>query len=140
MNLNVLQTAHDILVSGETDGPRMERLRQQLYADGKIDRSKADFVVQLHLRIEHQSPAFECFFFQVIKDHLLACERLGAEEADWLRRVLFVDGAFTAKERKLLSELKSEAQKKCSPDFEVLFLQGTRREHERFTAAEKRHA
>jgi hypothetical protein len=140
MNLNLLQTAHDILVSGETDARRVERLRQQLYADGNIDRTKADFLVQLHLRIRHQSPEFECLFYQVIKDHLLACERLGAEEADWLRRVLFVDGAFTNVERNLLRELKSEAQKKCSPDFEVLFMQGTSREQERFTAAENRHA
>jgi hypothetical protein len=140
MNLNLLQTAQEMLASGETDAHRVERLRQCLYADGNIDRTKADFVVQMHLRIRPQSPEFECLFYQVIKDHLLACERLGAEEADWLRRVLVVDGAFTNAERKLLRELKSEAQKKCSPDFEILFMQGTAREQERFTAAEKRHA
>jgi hypothetical protein len=134
MNLKLLQTANDILVSGETDGPRLERLRQQLYADGKIDRTKADFVVQLHLRIQHHSPAFECLYFQVIKDHLLACEQLGAEEADWLRRVLTVDGDFNDEERTLLYELK-DADKVCGPEFEVLFMQGMSMDQEYCTCA-----
>jgi len=119
MILNLLQTAQGILANGEIDGPRLDRLRRQLYADGYIDRTKADFLVALHRRIQPHTPAFERLFYQALKDHLLACERLGAEEADWLRCTLFLDGELEDEGLKFLHELKGEA-KNCSPEFEVL--------------------
>ena len=92
--LNLLQTAQRILVNGEIDGPRLDRLRRQLYADGYIDRTKADFLVALHRRIQPHTPAFERLFYQALKDHVLACEQLDAEEAVWLQRALFLDDQY----------------------------------------------
>ena len=48
----------------------------------------ADFLVELHKRVQHRTPAFEQFFYQAIKDHILAHGRIDAEEAAWLRREL----------------------------------------------------
>ena len=42
--------------------------------------------------MQHMTPAFEQFFYQAIKDHILADGRIDAEEAAWLRRMLFADG------------------------------------------------
>ena len=74
-----------ILANGRVDGPELDLLRQQLYVGGKIDRPNADFLVELHKRVQHLTPAFEHFFYQAIKDHILADGRIDAEEADWLR-------------------------------------------------------
>jgi hypothetical protein len=66
------------------------------------------------------TPAFDQFFYQAIKDHILAHGRIDAEEAAWLRRLLFADRKIKDEERKFLQELNGEA-KKVSPEFETLF-------------------
>lgn len=109
-----------ILATGKVNGPELEALRTQLYTHGKIDRSQADFLVELHKRVQHRTPAFEQFFYQAIKDHILADGRIDAEEAGWLRRLLYADGKIDDEERRLLHEIKGEA-KHLSREFEALF-------------------
>ena len=46
-----------ILANGRVDGPELRMLRRELYADGKIDRQEADFLVELHKRVQHMTPA-----------------------------------------------------------------------------------
>lgn len=123
--LSLLETVQGILAEGKADGPQIERLRRQLYADGTIDRLKANVLVGLYRRVQFQSSEFQRLYYQVIKDHLLALERLGAEEAEWLRQVLLSEGAFTDEERKLLHELNGT--KECGPEFVALFGQSTMR-------------
>ena len=79
--LDLRQIEHAILANGRVDGPELEALRQHVYADGKIQRREADFLVELHKRVEHRTPAFEKFFYQAIKDHILADGRIDAGEA-----------------------------------------------------------
>ena len=69
--------------------------------------------------MQHRTPAFEQFFYQAIKDHILAHGRIDAEEAAWLRQMLFADGKLDDEERKFLHELKGEA-KQFSWEFDVL--------------------
>jgi uncharacterized tellurite resistance protein B-like protein len=109
-----------ILANGRADGTELEALRRQMYASGKIERREADFLVELHKRVQHKTPAFEQFFYQAIKDHILAHGRIDAEEAAWLRRMLFADGKIDDEERKFLHELKGEARQ-VSREFHVLF-------------------
>jgi len=109
-----------ILANGRVDGPELDALRRQLYAAGKIGRQEADFLVELYKRVQHRTPAFEQFFYQAIKDYILAHGRINAEETAWLRRMLFADGKFEDEERKFLHELKGEA-KQVGPEFEALF-------------------
>lgn len=127
------QIEHDILANGRVDGPELEVLRRQLYADGKVDRRGADFLVALHKRVQHLTPAFEQFFYQAIKDHILARGRIDAEEAVWLRRMLFTDGKITDEERKFLHELKGEADQ-VSREFEVLFGESMKQPPEQHTS------
>ena len=82
--------------------------------------------------MQHRTPAFEQFFYQAIKDHILAHGRIDAEEAAWLRRMLFADGKFEDEERKFLHELKGEA-KQLSREFEALFAESMKQSPEQRT-------
>ena len=130
--LQLRQIEQDILATGKLDGHHLEALRREVYADGKIDRRGADFLVELHKRVQHLTPAFEQFFYQAIKDHILAHGRIDAEEAVWLRRMLFADGEIDDEERKFLHELKGEA-KQVSREFEVLFEESMKEPQEQRT-------
>lgn len=110
----------DILASGKVDSNRLESLRSQMYSRGKIGRPEVDLLVELHKRLKHSTPAFEQFFYQAIKDHILQHGRVGADQAAWLRRMLFADGKFDDAKRKFLRELKGEAGA-VSGEFELLF-------------------
>ena len=114
------QIEQDILDTGKVDSRHLEVLRRELYADGKIDRREADFLAELHKRVQRPNPAFEDFFYKAIKDHILADGRIDAEEAAWLRQLLFADGKIQDEERKFLHELKGQA-KQLSPEFEALY-------------------
>jgi hypothetical protein len=130
--LDLRNTEQTILANGRVDRPELAELRRHLYGDGKIDRPKADFLVELHKRVQHMTPAFEHFFYQAIKDHILAAGRIDAEEVAWLRRLLFRDGRLKDEERKFLHELKGEA-KHTSPEFEVFFVESMKQPQERHT-------
>jgi hypothetical protein len=119
---NLRQIEQEILATGKIDGPELEMLRGQMYAGGKIDRQKADFLVELHKRVQHMTPAFEQFFYQAIKNHILANGRIDAEETAWLRQMLFAHAKIADEERKFLQELKGEA-KQVSREFEALFVE-----------------
>ncbi|MGL4549721.1 MAG: hypothetical protein ACRC33_00930 [Gemmataceae bacterium] len=114
------QIERDVLARGTVDGHELEVLRERLYAGGRVARREADFLVELHKRVQHRTPAFEHFFYRAIKDHILADGRIDAEEAAWLRQLLFADGKLKDEERKFLHELKGEAGQFCR-EFEVLF-------------------
>ena len=118
--LDLRQIEHDILATGKVDSHDLEALRRQLYAGGKIDRGGADFLVELHKRVQHRTPAFEQFFYQAIKEHILAHGRIDAEEAAWLRRMLFADGKIDEREKTFLSELKRTARH-VGREFEQLY-------------------
>jgi len=118
--LHLQEIEHAILAHGRVDDSELEALRRQVYAGGQIERPVADFLVELHKRVQHRTPAFEHFFYQAIKSHILADGRIDAEEAAWLRRMLFADGKIDDHERKFLHELNGEA-KQVSPEFDVLF-------------------
>jgi uncharacterized tellurite resistance protein B-like protein len=117
---NFQQIEHKILAHGKADNHDLESLRRVLYSHGKIDRQMADSLVALFKRVTHRTPAFEQFFYQAIKDHLLADSRIGSEQVVWLRQLVFADGKIADEERKLLQALKGEAKHVCL-DFEMLF-------------------
>jgi hypothetical protein len=130
--LQLRQIEQDIMATGKVSGHELKVLRQQMYVSGKIDRRGADFLVEIHKRVQHLTPAFEHFFYQAIKDHILGHGRIDAEEADWLRQMLFADGIIDDKERKFLHELKGEA-KQVSQEFEVLFAECMKQPPEQHT-------
>ena len=126
------QIQHDILATGKIDGTELEVLRRQLYADGKIDRPKADFLVELHKQVQHLTPAFEQLFYKAIKDHILADGWIDGPNSACLRRMLHVNVTIDDEQRKFLHELKGEA-KKVSREFERLFAECMKEPQEQHT-------
>lgn len=108
------------LADGKVDGHEIEALCDLIYADDVVSREEAEFLVELHRRVERVSPGFEKFVYRAIKEHVLADGAIAAEEAAWLRRVIFADGKVRDRERKLIRELRGEAARTC-PEFEALF-------------------
>lgn len=131
--LKLRQTEQVIMATGKVDKPELEILRQQLYSNGGIDRQGADFLVELHKRVQHMTPAFEHFFYQGIKDHILGHGRINTEETAWLRRMLFADGKIADRERKFLHELKGEAKEICY-EFDTLFQESMKKPAEQHTS------
>ncbi len=126
------QIEQDILATGKVDSHELKVLQQQLYARGKIGRPEADFLVELYKRVQHLTPAFEQFFYQAIKNHILAHGRIDSEEAAWLRRMLFADGRIDDRERRFLRELRGEARE-VSHEFEALFGESMKQPPEQHT-------
>jgi hypothetical protein len=120
----------DILARGKVDSDHLEALRRALYAGGTVGRPEADFLVELHKRVQHPNPAFEHLFYRAIKDHVLVDGRIDAGEAAWLRQVLFAGGTIKDGGRKFLHELKGEAGR-TSPEFEALFAEAMKMPQER---------
>jgi uncharacterized tellurite resistance protein B-like protein len=117
---NLRQLMEEVLADGRIDSQEIERLHRELYADGKIDRAEADFLVELHKRVQRPTGhAWEKFFYQAIKDHVLADGSIDVEETAWLRRMLLEDGRIDDAERKFLKQLQGEAKNVCR-DFEAL--------------------
>jgi polyhydroxyalkanoate synthesis regulator phasin len=127
---------HDILAQGEVDSDHLEAIHRRLYATGKITRAEADFLVDLHKRVQHSNPSFEYIFYRAIQDHLLADGRIDAEKVSWLRHMLFADGKIKDEEKKFLQELKGEAQE-VSKEFEALFDEAMKMPQERRTSGSK---
>ncbi len=122
-----------LFASERIEGHELEALREKLYADGKIDRSEADFLAELHKRVRQRTPGFEQFFYRAIKDHMLAAGRVGPEETAWLRQLLLNDGHIEDEARNLLRQIKGEAEQ-TSPEFEALYQEAMKQPPERRTA------
>jgi len=122
------QIEEQVVANGRVEGHELEMLRALLYGDGKINRKEADFLVVLYKRVRNRPHGFQQFFYNAIKNHLLADGRIDAEETAWLRQMLFADGKIRDDERKFLSQLKGEAGE-VSPEFEALFEECIKRRH-----------
>jgi hypothetical protein len=120
MTAELRKLMQDVLANGKVESDELRLIREKLYADGKIDRQEADFLVELHKRVQRVTPAFEDFFYQALKDHILADGTIDAEETRWLRQRLPRDGRVSDREKKFLHQLKGEARE-ASSEFQALF-------------------
>jgi hypothetical protein len=109
----------EILADGRIDDGEVERLRGELYADGKIDRDEVEFLIALRNEAVAACPAFEQLFFGALKSNVLEDGTIDAQEAAWLRRMLFADGKIDDREKQFLRELRREASQ-VSPEFQRL--------------------
>ena len=136
--LNELQRiGREVLSRGKVDSDHLEALGAALYEGDKVGRPAADFLVELHKRVEHPNPAFDHLFYRALKHHVLADGRIGDEEVKWLRRALVADGPMKDEVRKFFHELEGEADH-VGPEFEALFAEVMNEPPERHTSGSGR--
>jgi hypothetical protein len=117
---NLQKLKAEVLADGRIDEGEVDRLRDELYADGQIDKDEVEFLIALRNEAIATCPAFEKLFFRAIKDNVLTDGTIDAEEAAWLRAMLFADGKIDANEKQFLRELRGEARQ-VSPEFQRLY-------------------
>jgi len=115
-----------ILADGQIDDTEVKILKKELFADKKIDREEAEFLVELRNKAQKKAketgvnPAFEKLFFSALETHILEDGVIDAEEAHFLESLIFADKKVDDNEKKFLAKLKKGAQQTC-PEFEALF-------------------
>jgi uncharacterized membrane protein YebE (DUF533 family) len=109
-----------LLADGQIDDDEVGLIRQHLYADGQIDREEVEFLIALREQATQVCPAFEELFFAALKQNVLSDGSIDADEAAWLRAMLFADGKVDDNEKKFLTALHTEARQ-VSAEFQKLF-------------------
>jgi hypothetical protein len=108
-----------ILADGQITEKETDILHKELLADGVINKTEAEFLIDLRNSASKAVPKFHTFVFEVVKKALLADGDITSAEAAWLEKFILADGKVDALEKALLKDLKAGA-KKTSPEFEAL--------------------
>jgi hypothetical protein len=116
------------LADGVIDDTEVKILKKELWADGKIDQDEVEFLIDLRNLAQKKAKAkkkrlkasFEKLFFKAVEQNVMADGTIDAEEARWLRAMLFADKKIDANEKKFLVRLK-KAAKSTSPAFDRLY-------------------
>lgn len=108
-----------ILADGEISDKETAIIQKELLADGVINKTEAEFLIDLRNSAQKAAQKFHLLVFEVVKKALLADGDITSAEAAWLEKFILADGKVDALEKTLLKELKAGA-KKTSPEFEAL--------------------
>ena len=114
------------LADGVIDEAEVKVLKKELWADGKIDQDEVEFLIDLRNLAQKKAkkkglkPKFEKLFFKAMEENVLVDGTIDAEEARWLRQMLFADKKIDANEKKFLARLK-KAAKSTSAAFDKLY-------------------
>jgi hypothetical protein len=109
-----------LLSDGRIDLKETTIIREEIFADDKVDRSELEFLFALRKEAESCVQAFTDLFFAAVKKHMLSDGAISAAEAKWLRKMIFADGSLDEDEKKLMQALKQEARD-LSPEFNQLY-------------------
>src|SRR5262249_27932319 len=92
------------LADGRIDTKETEIIRRELYADGKLDRSEVEWLLDVRRSSSGSVQAFDKMVFEALKPVILADGEIDAKEASWLRKFIFADGKVDEAEKKFLQE------------------------------------
>ncbi len=109
-----------LLLDGRIDLKETAVLREEIFADAKVDKSELEFLFALRKEADSTVQAFNDLFFKAVKDHMLADGSISATEARWLRKMIFADGTIDEDEKQLMQTLKLEARD-VAPEFQTLY-------------------
>ena len=107
------------LSDGRIDTKETEIIKASLYADGKLDKSELEWLLDLRRTATSTVQAFDQMVFASLKPIILADGGIDAKESAWLRKFIFADGKVDDAEKAFLTDLKASA-KTTSPEFETL--------------------
>jgi hypothetical protein len=109
-----------LLSDGRIDLKETAIIREEIFADDRVDKSELEFLFSLRKEAESSVQAFSELFFKAVKEHMLADGVISAAEARWLRKMIFADGTIDEDEKKLMETLKHEARD-VAPEFQKLY-------------------
>lgn len=109
-----------ILADKRIDTREVNILREALFADNKINQSELEFLKELRNEATSYVKAFTDLYIEAIKARMLEDGKIKNDEAKWLRNAIFADGKIDEDEKRMLEELKTEAQE-TSPAFDELY-------------------
>jgi hypothetical protein len=109
-----------LLSDGRIDLKETTIIREEIFADDRVDKSELEFLFSLRKEAESCVQAFNDLFFAAVKKHMLSDGAISAAEAKWLRKMIFADGSIDEDEKKLMQALKQEARD-LSPEFNQLY-------------------
>jgi tellurite resistance protein len=110
------------LADGRIDTKESNIIKQELWADGKLDKSELEFLLDVKKSAQSVVREFNVMLFTALKAAVLADGDISAKEANWLRKFLYADGKIDDDEKRFLQELKAGAKSTC-PEFEELYKQ-----------------
>lgn len=108
-----------VLADGAIGDKDAEIIRREFLADSVINKSEAEFLIDLRNSAPKAVQKFHEFVFDVIQKALLADGAISAAETAWLEKFLLADGKVDVLEMAFLKRLKSAARATC-PEFEAL--------------------
>ncbi|MCE9566673.1 MAG: TerB family tellurite resistance protein [Planctomycetes bacterium] len=108
-----------ILADGYIEEKETDIIRKELLADGVINKSEAEFLIDLRNSAPKAVAKFHTFVFEVVKKAILADGDISASEAAWITKFILADGKVDDMEKAFLKDLKASAKKTC-PEFEEL--------------------
>ena len=111
-----------LLADGQIDEREVALVRKEFFADGRIDRSELEFLLEARREAASAVPSFQKLLFEAIRSVILTDGVIDAAEAAWLRQWIFADGKVDAGEKRFLQELKAGARH-VSKEFEALYAQ-----------------
>ena len=106
-----------ILEDGIIDAAEVKKLRQELYADGVIDREEGELLFELNDATSgaNNDPSWQAFFVEALTDHLLKDElspgEIDDDEAMWLAAHIEKDGVYDENEKALVKNIQTKATK-----------------------------
>jgi len=109
-----------LLADGQIDEREVALIRKEFFADGRIDRSELEFLLEVKKEAASAVPSFQKLLFEAVRNVILADGVIDAEEAAWLRTWIYADGKVDADEKHWLRELKLLASR-VSPEFMTLY-------------------
>jgi hypothetical protein len=109
-----------LLADGQIDEREVAIIRKEFFADGRIDRSELEFLLEVRNEAAAVVPSFQKLLFEAIRNVILADGTISAGEAAWLRQMIYADGKVDADEKHWLKELKLLANS-VSPEFLALY-------------------
>jgi hypothetical protein len=109
-----------LLADGTIDEREVEIVRKEFFADGRIDRTELEFLLEVKRDAQSSVPSFKKLLFEAIRSVILADGEISAGEVAWLRSWIFADGKVDDDEKYWLKEFKVLADKVC-PEFTALY-------------------
>jgi hypothetical protein len=108
-----------ILADGYIEERETDIIKAEILADGVVNKTEAEFLIDLRSSAPKAVEKFHLFVFEVVKKAILADGDITAAEAAWLEKFLLADGKVDNLEKAFLKDLKASA-KRTSPEFDAL--------------------